>query len=189
VNFDKANHWLVLIANIAVVAGIVFLAVELRQNTKQLELQSYQSWVAANADLNIAISNPQLSAIVSQGHPNSANLTSETSTAYAMFHMSMLQMAQSTHYLYLEGSLNKELWESEMGRAAGILSIPGVRQWWDAGGKTQLTPSFVEFLESREPNVTIWYWDEERGFTSDGDFVQLKNLLSDCRWLRNQPPR
>ena len=156
VNFDRANHWLVLCANFAVIAGIGFLAVELRQNTQQLEIQSYQSWVAANTELNIAISNPQLSAIVSQGHPNSADLTSETYIAYAMFHMSMFQMAQSTHYLYIEGSLNKELWESEMDRAAGILSIPGVRQWWDAGGKTQLTPSFVEFLESREPNVTLW---------------------------------
>ena len=173
-NFDKANHWFVLIANIAVVAGIAFLAVELRQNTKQLELQSYQSWVAANMELNIAISDPLLSEIVSRGHPNSANLTSESAIAYAMFHMSMLQMAQSTHYLYLEGSLDTELWESEMDRAAGILSIPGVRQWWDAGGRTQLTPSFVEFLESREPGVTIWYWNEDRGFTSDGGFVQHK---------------
>jgi len=177
VNFDKANHWFVLLANFAVIAGIVFLAVELRQNTKQLELQSYQSWVAANTDLNIAISNPDLSAIVSQGHANSANLTSETSIAYAMFHMSMLQMAQSTHYLYLEGSLDKELWESEMDRAAGILSIPGVRQWWDAGGRTQLTPSFVDFLESREPGVTIWYWDEDRGFTADGNFRQHNELV------------
>ena len=173
-NFDKANHWLVLFANFAVIAGIVFLAVELRQNTKQLELQSYQSWVAANTDLNIAISNPQLSAIVSQGHPNSAKLSSDTYIAYAMFHMSMLQMAQSTHYLFMEGSLNKELWESEMDRAAGILSIPGVRQWWDAGGKTQLTPSFVKFLESREPNVTIWHWDEDRGYTSVGNFAEAK---------------
>ena len=46
--FDKANHWLALVANLAVVAGILFLAVELQQNTKQLQLQSYQSWVAAN---------------------------------------------------------------------------------------------------------------------------------------------
>jgi len=174
VNFEKANHWLVLVANIAVIAGIVFLAVELRQNTKQLELQSYQSWVAANMELNIAISDPLLSAIVSRGHPDSANLTSESAIAYAMFHMSMLQMAQSMNYLYLEGSLDKELWESEMDRAAGILSIPGVRQWWDAGGRTQLAPSFVEFLEFREPGVTIWYWDEDRGFTADGNFRQHK---------------
>ena len=172
VKFDKANHWLVLITNFAVIAGIVFLAVELRQNTKQLELQSYQSWVAVNTELNIAVTDPLLSAIVSRGHADSANLTSETYIAYAMFHMSMLQMAQSTHYLYREGSLDRELWELEMDRVAGILSIPGVRQWWDAGGRTQLTPGFVEFLESRESRVTIWYWDDVQGYTSDGNFGQ-----------------
>jgi hypothetical protein len=171
-SFDKANRWLTLTANFAVIAGIVFLAVELRQNTKQLELQSYQSWVTANIEMNIAIADPELSAIVSLGHSNSANLTSETYIAYAMFHMSMLQMAQSTHYLYLEGSLDKELWEAEMDRAAGILAIPGVRQWWNAGGRTQLTPSFVAYLESIEPEMTIWYWDEERGYTSDVGFGQ-----------------
>jgi hypothetical protein len=174
VNFDKANHWLVLTTNLAVIAGIVFLALELRQNTKQLELQSYQSWVAANTELNIAVTAPSMSAMLSRGQSDSANLTSESYIAYATFQMSMMQMAQSTHYLYLEGSLDSELWESEMDRAAGILSIPGVRQWWNAGGRTQLTPSFVEFLESREPGITIWYWDEVRGYTSDGDFGQNK---------------
>ena len=166
-DFDKANHWLTLVANLAVVAGILFLGVELRQNTKQLQLQSYQSWVAANLEINTAISNPELAAIVSRGHVDSTNLTSESYIAYAMFHMSMLQMAQSTHYLYLQGSLDKELWQSEMERAALIISQAGVRQWWEAGGKTQLTPSFVKFLESVDSNTTRWNWDEERGFTSD----------------------
>jgi hypothetical protein len=84
----------------------------------------------------------------------------------------MFQMAQSTDYLYREGSLDRELWELEMDRAAGILSIHGVRQWWDAGGRTQLTPGFVEFLESRQSGVTLWYWDDIQGYTSDGDFGQ-----------------
>ena len=105
-------NWLTLTANLAVIAGIVFLGVELRQNTKQLELQSYQSWVAANMEINTAIANPELSAIVSGGHADSANLTNESYIAYAMFHMAMLQMAQSTHYIYLQGSLDKELWEA-----------------------------------------------------------------------------
>lgn len=34
---DKVNQWLTLIANISVVAGIVFLAVEIRQNTESQE--------------------------------------------------------------------------------------------------------------------------------------------------------
>jgi hypothetical protein len=154
--------------NLAVIAGLVFLAVEIQQNTKQLKTQSYQSWVAANMEMNTAIADPELSAIVSRGHPNSANLTSDTYIAYAMFHMSMLQMAQSTHYLYQQGSLDKELWEAEMYRAAAIINIPGVRQWWDAGGKSQLAPSFVEYLESLNPDVSkTWNWDDGQGLYYD----------------------
>lgn len=169
-DFDSVNRYLTLIANFAVVAGIVFLAYELRQNSQQLELQSYQSWVEANMQINTTLADPELSAIVSRGHADSRNLSSDSYIAYAMAHMSMLQMAQSAHYLYLSGALDKELWEAEMNRAAGVITLPGVRQWWDAGGKTQLSPSFVEYLESIDTDDTTWAWDQERGFHELGDF-------------------
>ncbi len=170
--FNKPNQWLTLLANIGVVAGIVFLVFELQQNNKQLELQSYQSWVAANLEINTALTDPALSEILALGHPNSVNLSNESFIAYAMINMSVMQMAQSTDYLYRSGSLDRELWEAEMNRAAGILALPGVRQWWDAGGRTQLTPSFVEFLESIQSNINIWNWDEDRGYFRDNGLTQ-----------------
>ena len=81
-----------------------------------------------------------------------------------MMNIGIMQMAQATDYLYRSGSLDPELWEAEMNRAAAILAMPGVRQWWDAGGKTQLTPTFVERLESTRSKVKYWTWDSERGF-------------------------
>lgn len=169
---DKSNQWLALLANVGVVAGIIFLAFELQQNNKQLELQSYQSWVAANLEINAALTDPALSEIMARGHLNSTNLSNESFIAYAMLNMSVIQMAQSTDYLYRAGSLDKELWEAEMNRAAGILAFPGVRQWWEAGGRTQLTPGFVEFLESIESNIDTWSWDKDRGFFQDNGLIQ-----------------
>jgi hypothetical protein len=168
---EKLNRWLTLVANFAVVAGIVFLAVELQQNTHQLRLQSYQAWQGANTDINMTIADPELSAIVARGHTDSRNLSKDEYIAYAMYHMSLLQMAQSTHYLYLQGALDEELWESEMDRAAGILTLNGVRQWWDAGGRTQLAPGFVSYIESVEPGKTVrWNWDSALGFFA-GNFT------------------
>ena len=169
---DKSNQWLALLANIGVVAGIIFLAFELQQNNKQLELQSYQSWVAANLEINAALTDPALSEIMALGHLNSTNLSNESFIAYAMLNMSVIQMAQSTDYLYRAGSLDKEFWEAEMNRAAGILAFPGVRQWWEAGGRTQLTPGFVEFLESIESNIDTWSWDKDRGYFQDNGLIQ-----------------
>jgi len=37
---DRLNRWLTLVANAAVVAGIVFLGLELRQNTEMMRAQS-----------------------------------------------------------------------------------------------------------------------------------------------------
>lgn len=163
-NFDNANRWLTLIANFAVIAGIVFLAYEVQQNTQQLKAQSYQSWVESNMVINTTISDPSISAVVQRGNLDSRNLAPDNYIAYAMFHMSLMQMAQTTHYLYLSGSLDEELWRAEMNRAAGILTLRGVREWWDAGGRSQLAPSFVAHLESISPEMTTWWWDEERGF-------------------------
>ncbi len=33
-NLDKTNQWIMIAANVGVLAGIIFLAVELQQNTK-----------------------------------------------------------------------------------------------------------------------------------------------------------
>jgi len=165
VDFDKTNRWLTLMANFAVIAGILVVAIELRQNTQQLRVHAYQAWNAANTAIDMTIADPELSAIVAGGHADSANLSNDTYIAYAMFHLSMLQMAQSAHYLYLQGALDEELWQAEMRRAAGLLSLPGVRQWWNAGGRTQLSPSFVDYIESVDPGETMrWNWDKERGF-------------------------
>ncbi len=144
--FGNSNQWLTLLANIGVVAGIVFLAFELQQNNKQLELQSYQSWVAANLEINSALTDPALSEIMALGNLDSVSLSNASFIAFAMLKMSVMQMARSTNYLYRSGSLDRGLWDAEMNRAAGILAFPGVRQWWDAGGKTQRTLRFVKFF-------------------------------------------
>ena len=70
---SKVNEWLTLIANIAVVGGIVFLAAEIRQNNELLRSDSRQALVAndllsltagvENADVYVKlISNEEMSA-------------------------------------------------------------------------------------------------------------------------------
>ena len=120
----------------------------------------------------MSMADPELSAIVAKGNYDSANLDDESYVAYAMSHLALLQMAQAADYLYRSGSLDRELWEGEMNRAAGILTMPGVRQWWDAGGNTQLTEGFVKRLESTQSNIAYWTWDSERGFYRTEDIVE-----------------
>ena len=39
-NVDAANRWITLVANVGVIAGIVFLAFQIRQNNELLSVQA-----------------------------------------------------------------------------------------------------------------------------------------------------
>jgi hypothetical protein len=45
------------------------------------------------------------------------------------------------------------------------LKYPGIRQWWDAGGKTQTTPEFAQLIESIDISEhRAFNWNKEEGF-------------------------
>jgi hypothetical protein len=164
-----------ILANFGVIVGIVFLAIEIRQNNQQLALQSYQAWVASNLQINAYFMDPEISAITAKGNADSKNLSRDSFVAHAMSHLALFQMAQSTDYLYRSGALDRELWQAEMNRAAGILAAPGVRQWWDAGGRTQVSPGFADFIESVQSDIATWDWRPETGyFRNDGLEVPIQ---------------
>lgn len=112
----------------------------------------------------MALMDPSLTKTFERGLVDPTELTQDDHIPYAMWHMGVMQMVQTLDYMYRAGSLDRDLWESELNRAALMLTLPGPRQWWDAGGKTQLTPRFVQIMESIEPKATAWGFIEGRGF-------------------------
>ena len=163
---SKINIWLSMGANFAVLIGLILVAIQIKQNTSSFQGAAYQTWVAANIDLNMTLTDVNLSKIITTGHIDPTNLTEDNYIAYSMWVLSFMQMVQATDYLYREGAIDKNLWTIEIQRAAAHLTSPGVRQWWDAGGRTQLSPEFVKLVESTKMEITGWGWDPERGFVS-----------------------
>lgn len=163
---NKSRDWISISANVAVVAGLILVAIQINQNSTMIKSSSYQMWVVQNMEHSIASMDPNVSKALLQGNSDSAGLTRETFLHFSRWYQSFFQMVQATDYLYRQGTIERSLWEIEIGRAALYLSFPGVRQWWDAGGRTQLTPEFVELVESTPPTLTIYSWDVEKGFYS-----------------------
>jgi len=164
---EKTSHWLNILANVGLIAGLILVAIQISQNTATIKGSAYQTWVAANLELNVAAAEENLSATIGFGSVDSSNLSEETYIEFALWNYSLFQLIQATDYLYQTGSLDHALWKSEIDRAAIHLRLPGVRQWWDAGGKTQLTPHFVELIESTDPSSNRWAWKEGIGFVPD----------------------
>jgi len=67
VDSDRLNRWLTLLANAAVFAGIVFLAIELRQNNEILATQQRAIHFETNSEGWTKVAeNPQLSALIAK---------------------------------------------------------------------------------------------------------------------------
>lgn len=156
--------WIQIGTNVGVLIGLVLVAIQVRQSTTALKGSSYQMWVASNMELNAAATQSDLSTTLFRGWVDSRGLSDETFIQFAQWVLSVMQMAQATNYLYKQGSMDRALWETEMSRAALILTAPGVRQWWDAGGRTQVTPEFAALVESTTSEATTWGWTAEQGF-------------------------
>ena len=166
-NTEKAAHWLTIVGNLGILAGLILVAVEINQNTTSVRGAAYQTWVASNLEINNATLNSDFAGPLHAGMYDSANLSAETQLPFALWHLGFFQMIQATDYLYRSGSIDEALWASEIDRGAIHLRLPGVRQWWDSGGKSLLTPEFVKLIESTEPPHAGWSWKEGIGFVSE----------------------
>lgn len=168
-NTEKAAHWLTIAGNLGILAGLILVAVEINQNTTSVRSAAYQTWVATNLEINNATLNSDLSGAFFEGLYDSASLTKDTNLPFALWTFGYFQMVQATDYLYKSGSIDEAIWESEINRAVIHLGQPGVRQWWDAGGKTQLTPDFIKLIESSGSPSARWFWKEGTGFVPEDE--------------------
>lgn len=168
-NTEKFAHWLTIAGNLGILAGLILVAIEINQNTASVRGAAYQTWVASNLEINNATLNSDLSGAFWAGMLDPATLTKDTNLPFALWTFGYFQMVQATDYLYKSGSIDKAIWESEINRAVIHLGQPGVRQWWDAGGRTQLTPDFVQLIESSESPSSRWFWKEGIGFVPEAE--------------------
>jgi hypothetical protein len=166
-NWEAISAISELVGAVAIVATLVYLAVQIRQNTASVKADAYQGWVSANINLAVAATNTEFSKAIRAGISDSAQLNEESEIGFGLWNHSAFQLLQAIDTLYQMGVIDEPLWKSEISRAAVHLSNPGVRQWWDAGGKTQLTPEFVERVESTHPDINVWGWEPNKGYVRD----------------------
>jgi hypothetical protein len=140
IDLDKAFS---RIANLAIIAGIVFLAVELRQNNEMLAAQAqyerYALMVSANARF---IENPDLVRITVKAM-NQEPLTPEEAFVVDRFNNWSLQ---DRSFLYKEYTENR-LEASDLPAELGVyVRNPLMEEYWNSR-RDSLDPNFVEWVE------------------------------------------
>ncbi len=152
----------------AVVVTLLYLVKQIKQNTESTEAVGLQTWQSDSTAHWLSMAeNRELSRDAATCMYDSRNLSDDNFIQVGAFMLNNFRQYQTTFIMHERGVVDEELFVVEMRMAARNLQIPGIRQWWDAGGRNQMIPRFTKYLEAFDPGEDAnWGWTKETGFVS-----------------------
>ena len=146
-----------ILSSIAVVVTLVYLTVEVRQNTDALRAQSRQAVLeASQAELFMLVEYPNLGLAFSGGLP----LSPEEHVQVDAWLTSALRTREYSWLQYRERSIDEAQWATERAVTLSIFDDPVTRLWWQRQGRQVVGPEFVAFLDSlteaNPPTGRLW---------------------------------
>jgi hypothetical protein len=153
-NLDKVNQWLTLLANIGVLAGIVFLAIEMRHSSNAVTAQMQDSIADGFITLNLAtINEPQVGVTWVVGLKEPGRLSDTDAIQFSMHMRALFNQYIRVHGLYRAGLLEESDWALYAREAATIMSSPGGKLHWS---RNEMNPEFradIERYLGEGPNI------------------------------------
>ena len=153
-NLNKVNQWLTLLANIGVLAGIVFLAIEIRQSGDAVTAQMQDSIADGFIALNMAtINDPQVGVTWVIGLNEPDRLSDAEAIRFSMLMRALFNQFIRVHGLYRTGLLEESDWALYAREAATIMSSPGGKLHWAGNEMNPDVRADIERYSGQEQNV------------------------------------
>ena len=121
-----------IVANIGVIAGIVFLAYELRQNTQAMRLNAVQFQASEEAEFNRYWTDPDIARIrVALETDGYESLTPEQKVQIYGVVQSFLRVQQSLFYQVQQGGLDPAYWSGRERQLVQLFKRPEIIAAWN----------------------------------------------------------
>jgi len=138
------NETIQTIANVCVVLGIVFLALEVRQNTQAVRSATVQALSEQTYETaRLALENPEIREAIFAARRNE-NLTEDQEEIMNLVFNASLRVRQNRYLQDRLGILDEDV-SSELG-AGGIYRMALFRDYW-AEERDRYSPGFQDYVE------------------------------------------
>lgn len=136
-----------ILANIGVIAGIVFLGYELRQNTTAMKSTAAQDIYGQIAHIFDVRMDSEIMAIIIKGNEQPNSLTRVERDQYQAYLGQTVQAWQNIYFQSREGVYDSKLAGSWWQTMRNELEWPGFRVYWEAYS-VMVSPEFASFVNS-----------------------------------------
>jgi hypothetical protein len=120
-----------LVAAIATLITLIYLATQVQQNTRALKSATFQN-ISAEMGRNVEpmINNADLAAIMVKGNADPTSLSAEERLRYSSLLIASFRRLESVYFQHKLGSIDEELKEGFEVSLMAVLRIPFGKQWW-----------------------------------------------------------
>ncbi len=158
------NEWLGLAANFGVIAGIVFLAIEIRQNNELLRSENRQALLTNDqASIVQCLANYDVFPKIGQKE----KLSQEDQLRLSLIYALDLRNREFEFFQFKNGLLDEATWKSYQDILIWNHSTPRGRIWWNKVGRDMVNEEFSAMADKllKDVEVSTVYedlgnWDE-----------------------------
>lgn len=141
--FDRFSKWVTMLANIGVVAGIIFLAVEVHQNNTALEQNTAVSTAQAVFQINnqlepsyrILAQNSVMAELLAKGHENPDSLSKIEADQFSYWMRATINAHEASYFYYVNGIIKEEDFGGYINAFCARITTNGGRWWWENNSK------------------------------------------------------
>lgn len=142
-----------LVGGVAVIASLVYVGVQVRQNTRAQNTAAGDATVANLMEIQNSVArDSDLARIVMSGGADASQLALDDRFRFNLLGRSMFIQYDIARIKRERGLLEDSLWHTSVAFFDDALSAPGIRWWWDRN-LGQFSPAMQDFVRNRKEAV------------------------------------
>jgi hypothetical protein len=136
-----------IVAAIAVLVTLGYLAAQIRQNTKVVRLTAYDSVVTTGVEVRRSLyENEEVTGLYVRGLSDCDQPSELEQTRFRLLMLGVMQAFQVQYFDMAESGLYPDAWAASRHALRRILGQPGGARFWDSN-KHEFPPNFVQEVD------------------------------------------
>jgi len=135
------------VSGIAVVVTLVYLAIQIRHNTRAVRSSMHQDWIESTLRIAESLSdNADVSRIVLKADEDYDSLTDQERIRFEAYAERVFGNFESVYYSYRNSMIEEDLWESWESSYLDDISRGSLRRFWQEQHPLHLR-DFMDFID------------------------------------------
>jgi len=149
-NWEAVGAIAELAGALGVIASLVYLATQIRQNTRALRSSAVQDYTMGTANaIGLMGQSPENAAVFQRGLQLFDDLSEPERAHFSMMIASVYLNCDAMYWINLQGIVPSELWDREQRLLQFYLSMPGGRRVWERLENVSVSQPFAEYVRTR----------------------------------------